>query len=75
VKEEETPDAIRLGEPEDEDPISLGAVTQPVPDSALEGYTVWTWKPAGGSDTDLVRAFWSPSVRLRLTCVTAAVVP
>jgi hypothetical protein len=27
VKEEETPDAIRLGEPEDEDPISLGMIT------------------------------------------------
>jgi hypothetical protein len=40
MKEEETLDAIRLGEPEDEDPISLSMITQPVPDSALEGYTV-----------------------------------
>jgi hypothetical protein len=75
VKEEETPDAIRLGEPEDEDPISLGTITQPAPDSALEGCTVWSWKPEGGPDADLVRTFWSPSVRFWLIRVAAEMVP
>jgi hypothetical protein len=63
MKEEITPDTIRLGEPDDDNPTSLDAITQPVPDSALRNHTMETWKPEGGPDVDLVCTFWSPSVQ------------
>jgi hypothetical protein len=40
----------------------------------LRNHTVETWKPEGGPDVDLVRAFRSPSVQPRLIRITAAVV-